>query len=178
MADHGSRESRGRLSGCDTACPAQDRTIVAGFMKDKSIGNKRLASMPDRMTNTIETVDAGRVCRPTVINCYSTPMDSPAEWWQQWRDFMFRAVVSVKTKGGSATKHVYELLDPISPEKYPAITPVEAAVSLPLQTLCLAIFDATLTHMLNTLAPGRWFPIKVGATPRPTSPPPRPAPRV
>ena len=32
------------------------RKIIHGFMKDKSLGDKRLASMPDRYTNTINTV--------------------------------------------------------------------------------------------------------------------------
>jgi len=37
------------------------RTMVAGFMKDKAIGAKRLASMPDRITNTINTADGQQV---------------------------------------------------------------------------------------------------------------------
>ena len=32
------------------------RKIISGFMKDKTLGEKRLASMPDRYTNTINTV--------------------------------------------------------------------------------------------------------------------------
>lgn len=32
------------------------RKIISGFMKDSSLGSKRLASMPDRYTNTINTV--------------------------------------------------------------------------------------------------------------------------
>jgi hypothetical protein len=39
------------------------RTMVAGFMNDKAIGAKRLASMPDRITNTINTADGGQVRR-------------------------------------------------------------------------------------------------------------------
>jgi hypothetical protein len=35
----------------------KNRTIINGFMKDTEIGAKRLASMPDRITNTINTVD-------------------------------------------------------------------------------------------------------------------------
>ena len=46
------------------------RKIISGFIKDKAIGKKRLASMPDRYTNTISTLDQGIVTRPTVINCY------------------------------------------------------------------------------------------------------------
>jgi hypothetical protein len=44
------------------------RTIVKGFMKDETLGSKRLASMPDRITNTINTADGKTVFRPTVIN--------------------------------------------------------------------------------------------------------------
>ena len=89
------------------------RTIIKGFMKDRSLGapphcglaphgaqctacgtahttpatagDKRLASMPDRMTNTINTLDQGTVCRPTIINCYAEEMGSVESWWEQWR---------------------------------------------------------------------------------------------
>lgn len=38
----------------------KDRRIVSGFLHDKDIGAKRLCSMPDRVTNTINTTsDAG-----------------------------------------------------------------------------------------------------------------------
>lgn len=40
-------------------------------MKDGKLGEKRLASMPDRITNTIRTT-TGPVYRPTVINCYQS----------------------------------------------------------------------------------------------------------
>eukprot|EP00873_Tetraselmis_striata_P000603 jgi/Tetstr1/420867/TSEL_011940.t1 len=33
----------------------KNRKIVSEFLKDKDIGAKRLASMPDRITNTINT---------------------------------------------------------------------------------------------------------------------------
>ena len=42
------------------------RKIISEFIKDSTIGSKRLASMPDRMTNTINTTDGKQVCRPTV----------------------------------------------------------------------------------------------------------------
>ena len=96
------------------------RPIIAGFLKDKSLGSKRLASMPDRMTNTIQTTDGGgAVCRPTVINCYDQATDSREAWWGQWREFLFRKQVSVKTKKGVEEKLVYKLLAPISKAKYP-----------------------------------------------------------
>jgi len=64
------------------------------------------------------------------------------------------------TKGVSQKCRVIELLQPISKKKYPAITEEEEAISLPLQTLCQAIFDCTLVHMMNTVAPGVWIPLK------------------
>lgn len=33
-----------------------ERRIVSGFLKDKALGKKRLVSMPDRFTNTIQCV--------------------------------------------------------------------------------------------------------------------------
>ena len=136
------------------------RKIISGFMKDKEIGSKRLASMPDRITNTINTLDEGVVCRPTIINCYNERMDTVAEWWEQWRQFHFHREVLVKSKKDKGKKPVWSMLQKIAREKYPAISPEEEAVSIPLQLLCGAIFDATLVHMLNTVAPGKWFPLK------------------
>ena len=45
------------------------RKIVSGFLKDAAIGEKRLASMPDRVTNTINTASGVPVYRPTVRSC-------------------------------------------------------------------------------------------------------------
>ena len=45
---------------------------------------------------------------------------------------------------------VYETLLPIKRSKYPALSEDEERLSIPLQTLCGAIFDAILVHMLNT----------------------------
>jgi hypothetical protein len=154
------------MEGLDTVAAMwekdyQKRNIISGFMKDKEIGNKRLASMPDRITNTINTLDEGAVCRPTIINCYDKPMDSVGEWWAQWKDFHFQRKVLVKEKKGkSEPKPVWSMLTGIKKEKYPAITEAEEAVSIPLQLLCGAIFDAILVHMLNTVSPGTWFPLK------------------
>jgi len=59
------------------------------------------------------------------------------------------------------SKRPCELLGKISREKYPAITEEEEAVSLPLQVLCLAIFDAILVRLMNLIMPaGTWLPIK------------------
>ena len=137
------------------------RTIIGGFMKDRTIGSKRLASMPDRMTNTINTLDEGAVCRPTIINCYGSDMDSVESWWRQWRSFVFGKTVLVKTKSGSEKREVWSLLQRIPRRKYPDISEEEEAVSIPLQLLCQAIFDATLVHMLNLVAPSKWYPLKM-----------------
>jgi hypothetical protein len=122
------------------------RSIVKDFMKDRAIGNKRLASMPDRMTNTINTLDEGAVCRPTIINCYAQRMDCVADWWRQWQDFMFHKSVKLKTKTGEESVPVWSMLQPIHSSKYPAVTAEEEKVSIPLQLLCQAIFDAILVH--------------------------------
>lgn len=121
-------------------------------MCDAEIGSKRLASMPDRTTNTVRT-DAGLAYRPTVINCYAgAPLDSVAMWWEAWRQFMFHDVMVVKGK----EKTGHQLLVPIKRAKYPAVTEAEEAISVPLQALCCAIFDAVLIHMMNALAPTTW----------------------
>ena len=46
------------------------RRIVSQFLKDGSLGKKRLASMPDRVTNTLHDAAGAAWYRPTVINCY------------------------------------------------------------------------------------------------------------
>lgn len=43
------------------------RKIIGGFIKDKSLGDKRLASMPDRYTNTINTVRLRTRAPPLLI---------------------------------------------------------------------------------------------------------------
>ena len=48
----------------------RNRKSISEFIKDGMIGKKRLASMPDRVSNTIITSDKTVVTRPTVINCY------------------------------------------------------------------------------------------------------------
>ena len=48
----------------------RNRKSISEFIKDGMIGKKRLASMPDRVSNTISLSDNTVVTRPTVINCY------------------------------------------------------------------------------------------------------------
>ena len=73
----------------------RSRKAVAGFLKNPEVGVKRLASLPDRITNTIYLAGGGVCLRPTVINAYDGPMPSMQAWWAQWRDFMFRTKVQV-----------------------------------------------------------------------------------
>mmetsp|Transcript_63600 Transcript_63600/g.207485 ORF Transcript_63600/g.207485 Transcript_63600/m.207485 type:complete len:541 (-) Transcript_63600:88-1710(-) len=129
------------------------RKIIEGFLKDKDLGSKRLASMPDRFTNTINNSDGSVVCRPAIINNYQGDVSNLKSWFDQWYHFMFVSEVSVKNrKGELESKKVCSLLQKITKAKYPAVTEDEEAISLPLQTLCLAIFDAILIHILNTAA--------------------------
>jgi hypothetical protein len=130
----------------------KDRPIVSGFLKDGELGKKRLTSMPDRTTNTLATV-AGPAFRPTVINCFEGKMDSVEEWWGHWKRFMFEDAMEM-TPGVS--KVGADLLAPIKRSKYPALTEAEEAICMPLQTLCLALFDAVQLHVVRTVAPDSW----------------------
>lgn len=138
------------------------RGIVRGFLKDKQIGAKRLASMPDRLTNTVSLASGAVACRPTIVSNYVAPLPNVPAWWTAWKAFMFEDKLEVPAKGGgSRLLRPCDLLTPISKAKYPAITDEEEAISLPLQALCLAIFDAILVHMLNTVATDTWHDVKV-----------------
>eukprot|EP00557_Chaetoceros_sp_GSL56_P009571 CAMPEP_0176493298 /NCGR_PEP_ID=MMETSP0200_2-20121128/9476_1 /TAXON_ID=947934 /ORGANISM="Chaetoceros sp., Strain GSL56" /LENGTH=464 /DNA_ID=CAMNT_0017890955 /DNA_START=524 /DNA_END=1915 /DNA_ORIENTATION=- len=140
----------------------RNRLIVSGFMKDEELGSKRLASMPDRITNTINVVRSEEpICRPTVINMYDGDLSTTAKWWNAWEKFMFDESLTIKTKDGEMTKKPYEMLQGIKKAKYPAITEQEEKDSLPLQTMCGAIFDSILVHMMNTVSkPNIWQPLK------------------
>jgi len=125
------------------------------------LGKKRLASMPDRITNTINTRD-GQVFRPTVINMYEGDLSTVEKWWTAWETFMFDTPVEILGLESKETKIPYELLQPIKKSKYPSITSEEEVDSLPLQTMCGAIFDSILVHMMNTVAtsPAAWQNLK------------------
>jgi len=140
----------------------QDRKIISGFMKDRLLGSKRLASMPDRITNTINIEGGtGQVYRPTVINMYEGDLSTLNKWWAAWEAFIFDDKVNIKGKKGVEAKIPYELLQPIKKAKYPDITEEEEKDSLPLQTMCGAIFDAILVHMMNTVTtPDVWQDLK------------------
>ncbi len=51
---------------------------------------------------------------------------------------------------------VSSLIGPILRSKYPAVSAEEQAISVPLQILSLAIFDALLLHIVSTAAPQTW----------------------
>lgn len=139
----------------------RERRIISGFLKDGSLGKKRLASMPDRFTNTITAADGSLCLRPSVINSFTGPMQSLQEWWGQWLSFMFAQPIQIAGRDGKPTaKRPVELLCTISRAKYPDVTESEERISLPLQVLCLALFDAILVHSLNRLAPSSWQPLK------------------
>ena len=139
------------------------RKAVEGFLKDKSIGDKRLASMPDRITNTINCADGRTLRRPTVINSYcDSRLPSFQIWWEKWRHFLFRTHVQVFSRDDSKSQGqlVCSLIRPILRNKYPAITAFEQAMSVPLQILCLAILDAIFIHIVHRVAPDTWEDIR------------------
>jgi len=142
------------------------RKAISSFLKDVELGKKRLTSYPDRMTNTIRVEGvrgAGRHTghhegtthpRPTVINCYNGTKDhfeTLPIWWNEWMRFMFEDIVDLGTEFNSAL-HPHQLLRPIHRKKYPAISVDEELVSLPLQTLTLALFDAVLVNMMLSIS--------------------------
>jgi hypothetical protein len=154
-------------AGVDAAAAAfaqtyGSRPIVSGFIRDGELGKKRLVSMPDRLTNTINLQRGGLAHRPTVINCYAPRFASTAEWWAQWKAFHFTAPPLALASGKTARPA--ELLGPISRAKYPALTEAEAAISRPLSVFALAAFDAILVHMLDHTSDGRhrarWQPLR------------------
>jgi len=131
------------------------RKIISQFLKDPLLGSKRLASMPDRVTNTIHVADSDvPACRPTVINSYDGDLSTLEKWFKAWEQFMFLHPLKQKTSQGTDTSLIpYQMLQPIKRAKYPDITEEEEKVSLPLQTVCGAIFDAILVHMMNKVSP-------------------------
>lgn len=84
-------------------------------------------------------------------------MDS---WWDQWKQFMFHKEVTVKKQGVNTKTKIIDMITPIKKSKYPAISAEEEKISLPLQVMCAAIFDAILVHMMNTIASKDWQPLR------------------
>ena len=74
---------------------------------------------------------------------------------------MFVDDLVIRTPEGDVSKKPFQMLKEIKKSKYPAITEDEEALSLPLQTMCGAIFDAILVHMMNTVSnPKVWQDLK------------------
>lgn len=138
----------------------KERKVITEFIKNLDLGKKRLTSMPDRVTNSI-TTSSGIVMRPAVVNCYSNSDLSTIDmWWQQWRAFVFTSEITVKKQGKRTVVKVRDMFSKIPRSKYPALTAEEEAISVPLQTLCLAIFDAVLVNMMNTIDSINWQPLR------------------
>eukprot|EP00286_Rhodomonas_abbreviata_P026452 CAMPEP_0181306350 /NCGR_PEP_ID=MMETSP1101-20121128/10249_1 /TAXON_ID=46948 /ORGANISM="Rhodomonas abbreviata, Strain Caron Lab Isolate" /LENGTH=945 /DNA_ID=CAMNT_0023412393 /DNA_START=482 /DNA_END=3319 /DNA_ORIENTATION=+ len=138
------------------------RMAVSGFLKDKHIGSKRLISMPDRITNTINS-DGRILMRPSVISMFDEDIRSVQGWWRMWKKFMFQTEVHTLDRlspGVYKTQTVCQMIQEIKHSKYPAISVEEEEISIPLQVLVLAVFDAVLLHILNTVALKTWQPIK------------------
>jgi len=136
------------------ATELSQRKIVSGFLKDKGIGKKRLISMPDRISNTVNTNDKATVYRPTAINCFPREMATLDAWWAEWRRFMFDTPLELTSRGKAVrAAGAAGLLSKIKAAKYPALSAQEEAISLPLQTLHLAVFDAIMVHMLEGAQP-------------------------
>lgn len=140
----------------------RERRIISGFLKDKEIGLKRLASMPDRITNTIRLAGGRKsVYRPTIINHYAGSLVSVDSWWPQWTEFMFKQSHVVEVNSVETKLRPVEMLGKLSRAKYPVLTAEEEEVSLPLQLLCQAIFDAAMVHIMVSISPdGQWQTIK------------------
>lgn len=126
--------------------------IVSDFLKNAEIGRKRLISMPGRMTNTVST-PSGKSYRPSVISPYTGPaLASKTVWSRAWLRFMFDVYKD-------ASPHCSRL-SLIPRAKYPALTAEEEKISVPLQTLYLALFDCVLIHLLDLCAPKTWRSVR------------------
>jgi hypothetical protein len=145
-----------------------ERKIFSQFLTDPILGKKRLISMTDRITNTLQLAGSGSssnsnnvATRPTVINCYDgMDLGSIEQWWPKWKKFMFNTIFSIEKHGSIKDVAIPEMIQPILKSKYPSITTEEEKISKPLQVLCASIFDAILIHMMNKLSPKRWQPMR------------------
>ena len=134
----------------------RNRKTISEFIKDADLRKKRFTLLPDQLTNTVLTVN-GILMRPTVVNCYDGgDLSSISSWWTQWQNFMFEQVIIVERKGEKKKLKIRDLLRPISIGKNPHITEEEAAISIQLQVLCEAIYDAILVNMMNILDKFHW----------------------
>jgi hypothetical protein len=132
------------------------RMAISEFLKDRSFGEKRLISMPDRIRSSIAT-QSGLIFRPSPITGNQEEMNDVQTWWNIWKSYMFKTEINVE---GKSINSVFSLFETIPQAKYPAITEAEQKISIALQTLCLAIFDSIFIHILSSLAPNTWQPLK------------------
>jgi hypothetical protein len=135
----------------------KERSAISGFLKDTSLGKKRLISMPDRMSSSIKTQTGQLVFRPSPITGNREDLGDVGKWWIAWQRFMFHTPASIR---GQSVANVLSLFEVIPRAKYPALSAEEEAMSVGLQTLCLALFDAVFTHLLSSIAPETWQPLK------------------
>ena len=92
---------------------------------------------------------------------YAGDLSTLEKWYDSWEKFMFHDKLKIKGKKGVESRIPYEMLQQIKKAKYPDITEQEEKDSLPLQTMCGAIFDAILVHMMNTVtSPDIWQGLK------------------
>jgi hypothetical protein len=149
------------------------RWALSGFLKDNVLAEKRLTALADQHTNAIVAPDGRRTYRPSAVSCYRGNLSSPRAWWAAWRAFMFTPLatgqhVGVRNAGGqhNATKTIAPIgrLPQLRSRRYPAIRIREERASLPLQALALAVYDATVLHLLNSLnAAHEWNSVRLKA---------------
>jgi hypothetical protein len=150
LANQGEEPSRLEQLDLIWATNLMDRMVIRDFLKDSSFGRKRLISMPDRMTSSIRTIDGKTLFRPSPITGNPAEMGCTAAWWPLWKAYMFQTKAKVR---GETKQSVFAFLETIPRAKYPALSPDEEALSVPLQALCLTLFDAVLLHVLSRVAP-------------------------
>jgi len=161
-------EKRMHTLGWDNVRPYwnnyKNRKIVSEFIMDRTLSKNRLGSNLSRFTDTIDIVGSeGPACRPSVISMYDGDLSTLDKWWSSWKAFMFDNPLTIRLNdGGIGSLIPYQVVAPIMKSKYPAITEEESIHSLPLQTMCGAIFDAILIHIMNTVSTFEvWHPLKL-----------------
>ena len=113
---------------------------LVDYLKDPSIGKKRLVSLPDRKTGTLGSG------RPGVTTTFVGEIAGVDDWWACWTNFIFEQAVYKKIKP--------------HPEKYHAeLTPQEIELSTSLQLLHLALFDACMIFVMGRVYPS-WMNVK------------------
>ena len=67
----------------------KNRYAIREFLKDKDIGSKRLISMPDRISNTIQS-EGVVLMRPSVVSMFNDEaLSTTLGWWGLWKKYMF-----------------------------------------------------------------------------------------